>query len=435
MQNSSVVILAAGKGSRMLSNLPKVLHKISGISMLAHLIKKARQISDDVVVVVGHESELVASKALEIDKNVRIHKQDIKRYPGTAGALFELDFKSENILVVAGDMPLISAEVFADLAKSKADITLCAFSAPNPFGYGRVILDESGNVKKIVEQKDASPSEQDLNLVNAGAYSFKLEALKKILPLIDNKNASSEYYLTHSIAIARQLGLEIKMQMVDKDEFMGVNDKFQLATAENIMQDKIKQKLMQNGVIMHLPSTIYIDYETEFVGECELESGVIIKGKSKISQSKILAHSVVEDAEIHNSQIGPMARVRPKSIIKDSKIGNFVETKAAQLNGVKAGHLSYLGDCEIDSGTNISCGVITCNYDGKNKHKTIIGKNAFIGSNVNLIAPIKIGEAAFIAAGSSLSKDVLKAALAIERAPLKIVDGYGLRLLKKDSDE
>lgn len=418
MKQTAVIILAAGLGTRMRSQLPKVLHKISGQSMINHILNTAYNISNEVIVVLHHHAQEIQQEITKDYPNVKIHIQDLKNYPGTAGAVFGIDFKSikaDKILITAGDMPLIDSDELRLMCQADTDVVMSTFMLDDPNGYGRVITKEN-QVIKIVEQKDATDKEIQIKLVNAGAYVFKKESLVQILPKISNKNAQLEYYLTDCIAIANNLGFKCTCVNVDKNKFIGINDKYQLAIAEEIMQNNIKKELMKNGIIMHLPNTIYIDSRAKFIGECEIESGVVIKGETVIESSKILSNSVIENAHIISSNIGPMARIRPNSIIKDSKIGNFVETKAAILNGVKAGHLSYLGDCEIQDGTNIGCGTITCNYDGKNKYRTIIGKNVFIGSNSNLIAPLNIQDNSLIAAGSTITTDVKEGNLAIARA-------------------
>ena len=293
----------------------------------------------------------------------------------------------------------------------------------NPDGYGRVVI-ENGEVKKIVEQKDASNEEKKIKYVNAGVYLIKKEILDEFLPLLNNDNAQKEYYLTDIIDLANKNNKTIKAIEVKEEDFKGVNSKLDLANAERIHQNRIKETLMKNGVIMHLPETIYIENDVEFIGECEVESGCVIKGKSIIKNSYIKANSIIEDATISDSEIGPMARIRPQSDIKNSKIGNFVEVKKSTLNDVKAGHLAYLGDSEIESGTNIGAGVITCNYDGKNKYKTKIGKNVFVGSDTQLVAPVIVEDDVIIGAGSTITKDIPKGSLALSRTPQKIVKEF-----------
>ena len=422
-----IIILAAGKGTRMKSSTPKVLHTLCGKSMIEYIIEESLKIADRIDVILGHKFEEVKEKIKNY--NVNIHKQDLKNFPGTGGALKNIPLVGEKILILNGDMPLITKEEIQKFFEIDSDIVMSVMNLENPTGYGRVVI-EKNEVKKIVEQKDANPEELKIKSVNAGVYAFKKEVLEKYIPLLDNNNAQKEYYLTDIIEMAVKDNLKIKAIEVNEEDFKGINSKKDLAEAEKIMCKRIKDKWMQNGVIMRLPDTIFIDAYSEFEEECEIESGSVIK-KSKIFKSKIKANSVIEEAIIKNSEIGPMARIRPKSEIVDSKIGNFVEVKASKLNDVKAGHLSYLGDSEIDSGTNIGAGTITCNYDGKNKYKTKIGKNVFVGSDTQLIAPVVIEDDVIIAAGSTVNKDIPKGSLAISRAPLKIVKDFYYRFFGK----
>jgi len=422
-----IIILAAGKGTRMKSTLPKVLHKICDKPMIDYIIEESLKVTDSVDVVLGHMFEDVKK---EIKKyNVRIHKQDLQNFPGTGGALKEIKFIEDKILVLNGDMPLITNDEIKKFFEIDADVVMSIMKLDNPDGYGRVVI-ENGNVKKIVEQKDANEDELKIPYVNAGVYCFKKDVLEKYIPLLSNENRQKEYYLTDVIEMAVNDGLSVKALEVNEEHFKGINSKKDLSAAEEIMCNRIKDRWMREGVIMRLPSTIFIDAYSEFEGECEIESGCVIR-KSKIKNSKIKANSVIEDAEIITSEIGPMARIRPKSKITDSKIGNFVEVKASILNDVKAGHLSYLGDSEIDSGTNIGAGTITCNYDGKAKYKTKIGKNVFVGSDTQLIAPVVIEDDVIIAAGSTVNKDIPKGSLAISRAPLKIVKDFYYKFFGK----
>ena len=415
-----IIILAAGKGTRMKSNTPKVLHTLCNKPMIHYIIDESQKITSSIDVILGHKFEDV-KKSIE-NFGVRIHKQDLQKFPGTGGALKEIPFLEDKILILNGDMPLITADEIQKFFDIDADIVMSIMKLNNPDGYGRVVI-EDGNVKKIVEQKDANEEELKINSVNAGVYMFKKEVLKKYIPLLSNNNAQKEYYLTDIIEMAVKDGLKVKALEVSVEDFKGINSKKDLAEAEKIMCNRIKEKWMREGVILRLPETIFIDAYSEFEGECEVESGSVIK-KSKIIKSKIKANSVIEEAVIKTSEIGPMARIRPKSEIKDSKIGNFVEVKASKLNDVKAGHLTYLGDSEIESGTNIGAGTITCNYNGKKKYKTKIGKNVFVGSDTKLIAPVTIEDDVIIAAGSVVNKDVPKGSLAISRAPLKIIKNF-----------
>ena len=422
-----IIILAAGKGTRMKSDTPKVLHTLCNKSMIDYIIDESKKITSSIDVILAHKFDEVKKKIEK--KGVRIHKQNLEKFPGTGGALKEVPFTEDKILILNGDMPLVTSQEIQKFFEIDADIVMSIMKLENPDGYGRVVI-ENGNVKKIVEQKDASEDELKIPYVNAGVYMFKKEVLEKYIPMLDNNNAQKEYYLTDIIEMAVKDGLKVKALEVGVEDFKGINSKKDLAEAEKIMCDRIKEKWMKAGVIIRLPDTVFIDAYSEFEGECEIESGCVIK-KSKIINSKIKANSVIEEAIINNSEIGPMARIRPKSEITDSKIGNFVEVKASKLNDVKAGHLSYLGDSEIESGTNIGAGTITCNYDGKAKYKTKIGKNVFVGSDTQLIAPVTIEDDVIIAAGSTVNKDIPKGSLAISRAPLKIVQGFYYKFFGK----
>ena len=427
----SIIIMAAGAGTRMKSNLPKVLHKISGKEMLYYSIKEAKKLSNDIEVVVYHQKEKVIETMNNYFNDIQFITQDHLNFPGTGGAVKCCSPKGDKVFILNGDMPLITADELKKFTTIDADIVMSVINLKNPSGYGRVII-KNGEVIKIVEEKDASDEEKKINFVNAGVYLIKKEILKEFLPLLKNQNAQKEYYLTDIIDLAKKAGKTIKAIEVEEESFKGVNSKLDLANAEIIHQNRIKEKLMKNGIIMRLPQTIYIEDEVEFEGECEVESGVVLKGKTKIKNSVIKANSIIENSIIENSEIGPMARIRPQSTIIDSKIGNFVEVKKSQLNNIKAGHLSYLGDSEIDSGTNIGAGVITCNYDGKNKYKTIIGKNVFVGSDTQLVAPLKIENDTIIAAGSTITKDVKKGELAISRTPQKTIKNFFYKFFGKE---
>ena len=427
--SKQIIILAAGKGTRMKSSTPKVLHILCNKPMIEYIIEEALSITKNVDVILGYKFDEIKEKIKNY--NVNIHKQDLEKFPGTGGALKEVPIRGEKILILNGDMPLITKEEIEKFFNIDADIVMSVMKLNNPDGYGRVVI-ENGEVKKIVEQKDANENELKINSVNAGVYLFKKEVLKKYIPLLSNDNVQKEYYLTDIIEMAVKDNLKIKAIEVNEEDFKGINSKKNLADAEKIMCNRIKEKWMNAGVIMRLPETIFIDANSIFEGECEIESGCVIKN-STIIESKIKANTILESAIIKTSEIGPMARIRPKSEIVDSKIGNFVEVKASKLNDVKAGHLSYLGDSEIDSGTNIGAGTITCNYDGKAKYKTKIGKNVFVGSDTQLIAPVVIEDDVMIAAGSTVNKDIKKGSLAISRTPLKIVKDFYYKFFRSKS--
>ncbi|MRI83512.1 MAG: UDP-N-acetylglucosamine diphosphorylase/glucosamine-1-phosphate N-acetyltransferase [Nitratiruptor sp.] len=427
----SIAILAAGKGTRMRSTRPKVLHTISGKPMIWHILKAATALSDDVTLVVGHGAPLVQEAVGEFQ--VHILHQDLQRYPGTGGALRGIEPRYDRLLILNGDMPLVEAEDIAPFAQVEGDIVLGVIELEDPRGYGRVVIAD-GQVERIVEERDASPKERSIKLVNAGVYCIRRELLREFLPRLSNDNAQGEYYLTDIIQLARAAGYSITPLFLPADHFYGVNSKADLARAEEIMQDRIKRRWMEAGVILRLPKTIYIEVEVTFEGECEVESGCVLKGKSHIVSSQIKANSIIEDATLIHSSVGPLARIRPGSRIEKSQIGNFVEVKKSRLDGVKAGHLSYLGDATIASGTNIGAGTITCNYDGKKKYPTTIGKNVFVGSGTKFIAPVTVADDVIIAAGTTLTRDLPRGVLAIARPPLKLVEGFYYKFFGKRDD-
>lgn len=432
--NISIAIMAAGLGTRMKSSLPKVLHTISGFEMLYHTIKEAQKISDDIHVVLYHQADLVQESMREYFQNIHYVLQDHQNYPGTGGAVMGVEPKHDKLLVLSGDMPLLEASDMEKFLHIDADVVMSSFTAKEPFGYGRVIMDANRNVEKIVEEKDATELEKKVNTVNAGVYAFKTSFLKAFLPHLNNRNKQNEYYLTDLIGLAYANDKSVKALMVDEETFMGVNSKYHLSQAEEIMQKRIKRRFMEQGVIMRLPDTIYIEADVELKGECTLENGVTLLRGTVLENVHVKAHSVIEKSTLKNSDIGPMARIRPDSFIQDTHIGNFVEVKKSILKGVKAGHLSYLGDASIDEGTNIGCGTITCNYDGKKKYQTVIGKNVFVGSDTQLVAPVNIYDDVIIASGTTVTKDIPKGALAINREPLKIVEGFFYKFFgKKDA--
>ncbi|WP_024955120.1 bifunctional UDP-N-acetylglucosamine diphosphorylase/glucosamine-1-phosphate N-acetyltransferase GlmU [Sulfurospirillum arcachonense] len=429
--NCSIAIMAAGFGTRMKSKKPKVLHQISGFPMLYHIIKEAKKISNDIHVILYHQAQLVQDEMNKHFENIHFHIQDYDNFPGTGGAIMGISPKYEKVLVLNGDMPLLEAQDMQIFFDEDAPVVMSSFIANDATGYGRVIMDDSKNVAKIVEQKDANELELKVKSVNAGVYLFDTDFLNTNLSKLSNNNNQKEYYITDLISIANEQKLQVKAVEINEETFMGVNSKYHLAQAEELMQKRIKKRFMEAGVSMRLPETIYIESDVTIEGESILESGVSLLKGAKIINSHIKTNSVVEDSMLKNSSIGPMARVRPKSVLIDSHIGNFVEIKKSTLNGVKAGHLAYLGDSEIDTGTNIGCGTITCNYDGKAKYKTIIGKNVFVGSDTQLVAPVKVEDDVIIASGTTVTKDLKKGCLAITRAPLKIVDGFFYKFFGK----
>ena len=433
MNDVSVIVLAAGLGTRMKSQKAKVLFELCGEPMIIHILKKAYEISNDVSVILHYQFDEVKSAVLAHFPNAKIYKQDHEHFPGTAGGLKEVEIRGAKTLIICGDMPLVKSAELRKLCEGDAEVNLSVFSARDPFGYGRVIT-RGGEILKIVEQKDASEEEKAVKDANAGCYCFKSEALKQILPQIKPDNAQKEYYLTDAIKIAKDMGLKCAAVWVDEQSFMGINDKLALSVAENLMQNEIKENLMKQGVLMRLPQSIYIDSRAKFIGECKLQENVSIIGPCVIESSLIKSGCVIEDSVVKNSDIGPMAHLRPKCEVIGTHIGNFVELKNAKVNKIKAGHLSYLGDCEIDEGSNIGCGTITCNYDGKKKYKTIIGKNVFIGSDTQLVAPVRVADDVIIAAGTTVTSDVPSGALAISRSKQINKDGFFHKFFRSEDE-
>jgi len=421
----SIVILAAGKGSRMKSPKAKVLHSISGKPMLYHIIKASLELSNDVSVVVAHQKEAIIEQMSALFENINFIVQDTRNFPGTGGAMKNVMPQNEKVLVLNGDMPLITSAALQGFIDTNADIIMSIFDLEDPSGYGRVIINENNQVQYIVEQKDANETELETTTVNAGIYAFSKAVIQKYIPLLSNDNAQEEYYLTDVIAMAKKDGLSIAPLLVDEEHFKGVNSKKDLSDAEEIMQERIKTHWMHEGVIMQLPSTTYIESTVLFEGECIVENGCRLCGETLIQASHIKSGSIIEDSILKNSDVGPLAHLRPASNIEDTHIGNFVEIKKSSLKSVKAGHLSYIGDAEVGEGTNIGAGTITCNYDGMKKYKTIIGKNVFVGSDSQLVAPVTIEDDVMIAAGTTVtSGSVEKGSLAISRTKLRFIKNF-----------
>jgi bifunctional UDP-N-acetylglucosamine pyrophosphorylase/glucosamine-1-phosphate N-acetyltransferase len=416
----------------MKSTLPKVLHPLSGKPMLFHSIDAAQKVSDDITVVLYHQAERIREAVEAEYQGIAFHIQDAQNYPGTGGAMMGVATRYDRTLILNGDMPLITEESLRLLSQGDAEINMSVLQLDPPPAYGRVII-EDGAVQRIVEDKDCTPEERAVTTLNAGIYCVSQHVLESYIPRLSNNNAQQEYYLTDIVEMAVQEGRRVHPVVVPESQFFGVNSKRDLAHAETLMQDRIRGEWMDAGVSMHLPETIYIDCRATFEGECDLENGVRIEGICRIERSRIRAHSVIDSATLIDSEAGPMARLRPGTTLQGSKIGNFVEIKNATLTGVKAGHLSYLGDATIDEGSNIGAGTITCNYDGKAKYRTVIGKNVFVGSDSQLVAPVTLADNTMIAAGSTVTKDVPEGALAISRTPMRLVAGFFHKFFGKES--
>ncbi|MCD1163464.1 bifunctional UDP-N-acetylglucosamine diphosphorylase/glucosamine-1-phosphate N-acetyltransferase GlmU [Peribacillus frigoritolerans] len=441
MSNRYVIILAAGQGTRMKSKLYKVLHPVCGKPMVQHVIDQVNQLQiEDIVTVIGHGAEKVQEQLGDSCKYA-LQEQQL----GTAHAVMQaesvLSAKSGTTLVICGDTPLIKAETMKELIalheQSQAKATILTAYADNPAGYGRVLRGEGGLVEKIVEHKDASEEERYVKEINTGTYCFDNQALFSALQKVSNENVQGEYYLPDVIEILKEEGEVVTaFQSSEFEETLGVNDRVALSQAEQILRKRINEKHMRNGVTIIDPLTTFIEADVQIGQDTVINPGSFIKGKSIIGQDCLIGpnteisdceigdgtevlQSVVHESSIGSSvKIGPFAHVRPQSDIKDSvKIGNFVEIKKTVFGkGSKASHLSYIGDAEVGENVNIGCGSITVNYDGKNKYLTKIEDNVFIGCNSNLVAPVTVGEGAYVAAGSTITQDVPQQALSVARA-------------------
>ena len=447
------IILAAGKGTRMKSDLPKVLHKVAGISMLEHVFRSVNAIDPEkTVTVVGHKAELVEQVLAGQTDFVRQTEQ-----LGTGHAVMMAEPVLENLtgqtLVIAGDTPLITGESLKNLIdfhiNHKNVATILTAEADNPFGYGRIVRNQHDEVLKIVEQKDASDFEQQIKEINTGTYVFDNARLFEALKNINTNNAQGEYYITDVIGIFRENGEKVgAYTLKDFDESLGVNDRVALATAEGVMRRRINQQHMVNGVSFVNPHATYIDVDVEIAPEVKVEANVTLKGQTKIGAETILTNgtyivdsvigertaitnSMIEESSVADGvTVGPYAHIRPgSSLAKDVHVGNFVEVKGSSIGeNTKAGHLSYFGNSEVGANVNFGAGTITVNYDGQKKYKTIIGDNVFVGSNSTIIAPVELGDNSLVGAGSTITKDVPADAIALGRGRQINKEDYAKRL-------
>jgi bifunctional UDP-N-acetylglucosamine pyrophosphorylase / glucosamine-1-phosphate N-acetyltransferase len=437
VRSSLTVVLAAGEGTRMRSRLPKVLHPVAGQSLLAHVLNAApKGQGNALAVVIGPDHPSVADEATRIrpDAATFIQRERLGTAHAVLAAREAMMRGADDLLVAFGDTPLISAETFqrlrAPLAKGAA-LAVLGFRAADPTGYGRLLIDESGRLAAIREHADASPEERKITLCNAGVMAFDGRKALEILDKIGNANSKGEYYLVDAVAIVRDMGLEAVVIETNEDEVRGINTKAQLAEAEGVMQARLRKAALDAGVTLIAPETVYLAADTTFGKDVTIEPFVVIGPGVSIADGAVI-HSfshIVQASIGRNASVGPYARLRPGTSLGDgARIGNFVETKAAILQaGVKVNHLSYIGDAEVGADSNIGAGTITCNYDGVSKHKTTIGKGAFIGTNSSLVAPVKIGAGAYIGSGSVITRDVPDDALAVERSQQTTREGWAKR--------
>ena len=450
----SVIVLAAGKGTRMNSELPKVLHKVLGKSLLSHALDTL-SFSDNTLVVVGHEADLVIDSLPSSIKNI-LQKDQLGTGHAVSTVINSEVFKkskSDFTLVVPGDVPGINdgdIQLLINKVKTiSSPVGFLTALVKDPFGYGRIV--KNNEEIKIVEEKDCSEDEKAINEINSGIYCFKTEFLIENIDNLNTENAQGEFYLTDLIGIANNQKQDIVIVQVDEDSIKGINSMSQLNEVEDIMQKKLIEGFMEQGVYFQDPTSTYIDADvtissgtkvlanTHLTGSTSINENCIIGPNAQINDSSIgknskVVNSVVDQSTIHeNGNIGPFAHIRPGSELGEGvKVGSFAETKKSKIGkGSKVPHLAYVGDAELGENVNFSAGAITVNYDGKEKHKTDIKDGAFIGSDVMLVAPVTIGEESMIGAGSVITKDVPSKALGIERNNQKNVEGYVDRKNKK----
>ncbi len=422
---TALIILAAGKGTRMNSDLPKVLHPIAQAPLLAHAMASGTELEPShTVIVAGHGADLVRRAVFEIDEEAIVVEQTEQL--GTAHAVAQareaLAGFDGMALVLYGDTPFVRSETLEKMrdALASSDVVVLGFEAADPARYGRLIL-AGETLERIVEYKDASEAERAITLCNSGVVACKADLLFDLIDAVGNDNASEEYYLTDIVGIARARGLSATAVTCDEAETLGVNSRSDLASAEAAFQSRARATLMEDGVTMMAPETVYLARDTVIGRDTVIEPNVVFgPGVTVESGVTLRSFSHLEGCHVsRGSIVGPYARLRPGAeLAEDVRIGNFVEVKNAQIaEGAKVNHLSYIGDATIGARANIGAGTITCNYDGVMKHHTEIGAGAFIGSNTMLVAPVSVGSGAITGSGSVITSDVASDALALSRAP------------------
>ena len=437
---SAVVILAAGKGTRMKSNLPKVLHPIGQAPMLHHAMRTAQALSPQVMaVVVGHGAEQVGAVAQAWNPDARIALQEQQLGTGHAvqSARDALTNFDGDLYVLFGDTPFIRPETLVAMqaARAGADIVALGFDAAEPGRYGRFVLGEDDALVAIVEAKDATPEQLEISICNSGLMGGDCQTMLRLLDQVRNDNAQGEYYLTDLVALAREEGQTCRAVMCDEAETLGINDRMQLAEAEAIFQSAAREHAMREGATLIAPETVYFALDTKLGRDVTVHPNVVFgPGVSVGDDCEIKSFSHLEQTVLaRDVQVGPFARMRGGNTLASGvRIGNFVELKNATLGeGTKAGHLSYLGDALLGARVNIGAGTITCNYDGFSKFRTDIGDDVFVGVQTALIAPIHVGDGAYVGTGTTLTKDVPEDALALSRVAQKNRPGFASRLRQK----
>ena len=437
---TALIVLAAGQGTRMNSDLPKVLHPLGGVPLVVHAMQSGAAVDPDkIVVVAGHGFEAVQNAVLAHNSDALVIEQ--KEQLGTGHAVLQaqkaLAGFNGDVIVVFGDTPFVRPETIANMVKARtdgADIVMLGFEAAEPGRYGRMVV-RDGQFERIVEAKDASPEELAITLCNSGLVAADAATLFDLLQTIGNDNASGEYYLTDIIAAGRKRGLSASVVTCDEAETLGINTRAELARAEALFQAQKRTEALENGVTLIAPDTVFFAYDTVIGRDAVIEPNVVFGPDVTVeSGATIRAFSHLEGCHVSRGAIvGPYARLRPGAeLAEGAKVGNFVEVKNAMIHeGAKVNHLSYIGDASIGARSNIGAGTITCNYDGFMKHRTEIGEGAFIGSNTMLVAPVTIGNEAMTATGSVINRDVPDGALALARARQETKPGMARKLFEK----
>lgn len=441
-RSALVVILAAGEGTRMRSSLPKVLHPVGGLPLVGHALKGARAAgATERAVVLGVGADTVRETVSRLDPDARTFVQAKQR--GTADAVLAareaLQAGLDDVLVLFGDTPFVRGETLQRVRErlaGGADVVVLGFHAADPGGYGRLILSE-GRLVAIREEKDASAEERAITLCNSGVMGFRGAFLPGLLEAIGNDNAKKEFYLTDAVAIAAGRGLRVEAVIGEEGEFLGVNDRADLARAEAVFQARARAAALAGGATLVAPETVHFSHDTQLGRDVVIEPYVVFGPGVVVEDGALIrAFSHLEGARVAGgARVGPFARLRPGAVVEsDAHIGNFVEVKAARIEaGAKVNHLSYIGDGRVGAGANIGAGAITCNYDGFAKHFTDIGPGAFIGSNAALVAPVRVGEGAYVGSGSVITDDVPADALALGRGRQVVKEGWaaGFRAARK----
>ncbi|QEE36027.1 bifunctional UDP-N-acetylglucosamine diphosphorylase/glucosamine-1-phosphate N-acetyltransferase GlmU [Octadecabacter sp. SW4] len=436
---TALIILAAGMGTRMNSDLPKVLHQIAGAPMLIHAMKSGASLEPErTVIVAGHGAEAVGKAAQGWDDRAEVvlQAEQLGTGHGVAQAQSALADFSGDAIVLYGDTPFIRPETLTAMAAARQfhDVVVLGFQAADPGRYGRLVTAGEA-LEKIVEYKDATDKERAITLCNSGVIAADAATLFDLVAAVKNDNAAGEYYLTDIVDIARARGLSATVVRCEEAETMGINSRAELAVAEGAFQAARRAEVLADGVTLQAPDTVYFAHDTVVGRDAVIEPNVVFGPHVTIeSGATIRAFSHLEGCHVsRGAVVGPYARLRPGAELAENvRIGNFVEVKNAQIaEGAKVNHLSYIGDATVGAATNIGAGTITCNYDGVFKHRTVIGERVFVGSNTMLVAPVSLGDDSMTASGSVITRDVPAAALALSRAPQEVKPGLAKRMFEK----